>query len=327
MTTENTTMEPVEQLPESPQRQRAPAAVRRGRRGSGMAVTAVALSLIALIVSGISLFLQLHTEPEEEIPEEPQPEVVEQPTLQYRNHVLPVLEGVPVNAYDAASFERGDDGFIRYLDAPIGIDVSSYQGEIDWAQVADAGVDFAMIRLGLRGYTKGGIMADAMFEQNIKGALDAGLDVGVYFFSQAISVWEAEEEAAYVLEHVKDYSITYPVVFDWESVGDAQARTNGISSDQVTRCAGAFCDMVAAAGYTPMIYFNMDQGYLAYQLNRLTDYAFWLAEYQESPGFYYQFDFWQYTHQGHVPGIDGAVDLDLDLSGYAVKAESTQEEP
>ncbi len=308
--------------------QRAPSAriPAHGRRGERLAIIAIFVSLAAFAVSCTALVLQLRataeTEAELETAEElPQAEP-EAPTLQYRNHILPILEEVPVNAFDAAAFQKDENGYIRYQDAPLGIDVSSYQGEIDWKQVAASDVRFAMIRLGLRGYTKGGIMTDATFEKNIRGALDAGLDVGVYFFSQAINAAEAEEEADYVLERIKDYRLTYPVVFDWESVNDASARTNGVSSDEVTRCAAAFCNQIAAAGYTPMIYFNMDQGYLAYRLDELTDYGFWLAEYHESPGFYYTFAFWQYTHQGQVPGIDGAVDLDLDLRAYAAGGKS-----
>lgn len=293
-------------------------------RTSMLSVVSVFLSVVALVISCTALTLQLKAPAKaDEEPEAPAEESAEQepPTLQYRNHILPILENVPVNSYDAASFHKDENGFIRYQDAPLGIDVSSHQGEIDWQTVAESGIGFAMIRVGLRGYTKGGIMADAMFEQNIKGALAAGLDVGVYFFSQAINVWEAEEEAAYVIEQIKDYSLTYPVVFDWESVDNESARTNGVGSDEVTRCAGAFCDMIAEAGYTPMIYFNMDQGYLAYRLDRLSDYAFWLAEYHDSPAFYYQFVLWQYTHQGKVPGINGSVDLDLDLREYAALPE------
>lgn len=290
-----------------------------GRRtGMDLAAAAIVLSAVALLVSGIALFLQLRRVPEppddpERVEEEDRQEEPVAPTLQYRNHILPILEDVPVNEYVKETFGTDESGYLRYANAPIGIDVSSYQGEVDWQQVAEAGVDFVMLRVGYRGYTKGSIMADEMFESNMTGALSAGLDVGVYFFSQAINVWEAEEEADYVLEQIAPYNVTYPVAFDWESVDDADARTKGFGSDEVTRCAGAFCDAVAAAGYTPLIYFNMDQGYLAYRLERLKDYPFWLAEYHDSPEFYYHFDLWQYTHQGDVPGIIGAVDMDLDL--------------
>ena len=289
--------------------------------GNRRSTIALILSTLALLVACAALILQLSSGNRDEAEPDEMPadrEETEQAaaTLQYRNHILPVLENVPINGYDEEQFSRDERGFIRYLDAPVGIDVSSYQGEIDWEQVSASGVEFAMIRLGLRGYTKGGISEDAMFERNIKGALAAGLDVGVYFFSQAIDPQEAEEEAAFVLERIAPYRVSYPVVFDWESISDASARTKGLGSDAVTSCAAAFCDRIAEAGYEPMIYFNMDQGYLSYRLDRLTDYAFWLAEYHDSPGFYYDFDFWQYSHSGSVPGIEGAVDLDLNLRAY-----------
>ena len=102
--------------------------------------------------------------------------------------------------------------------------------------------------------------------------------------------------------------------FDWEFItGTSGARTNGMEADDITRCAGAFCDMVAEAGYEPVIYFNQDLGYLSYELDALTDYTFWLAEYNKKPSFYYHFDLWQYTHRGTVPGIKGSVDLNLDF--------------
>lgn len=315
---ENPIIEWNTQPPEPVKENRLTTHRNRASGGSG-ATVAIVISVLALLISCVSLTLQLigsrRDEPEIESAEEERQEEIETPTLQYRNHILPILEDVGVNAYDPMLFRTDENGYIRYQDAPLGIDVSSYQGEVDWARVASSDVRFVMIRVGLRGYTKGGIMEDAMFERNIKGAIDAGLDVGVYFFSQAVNVQEAEEEALFVLEHIKDYTLTYPVVFDWESVADSSARTNGVGSSEVTRCASAFCDKIAAAGYTPMIYFNMDQGYLAYQLDKLDGNAFWLAEYQDSPGFYYHFDFWQYTHKGSVPGIEGAVDLDLDLRG------------
>ena len=283
-------------------------------RGDGRVTLALVLSALALLAACVSLVLQLRPEPEPAVP--PEEPAEEQAVIRYRSHTLPILADVPVNAFEAEAFAADDNGWLHYHDAPLGIDVSSYQGEIDWEQVAASGIRFAMIRAGLRGYTQGGLMTDAMFEQNLSGALDAGLDAGVYFFSQATGVREAEQEADYLLALLGDRALQYPVVFDWERISDASARTNGVTSDEVTACAAAFCAKIAEAGYTPMIYFNMDQGYLAYRLDRLTDYGFWLAEYQESPGFYYGFDLWQYTHQGTVPGIEGYVDMDLDLRAF-----------
>lgn len=168
-----------------------------------------------------------------------------------------------------------------------------------------------MIRVGYRGYSQGTLQMDERFQENMDGALAAGLDVGVYFFSQATSVLEAEEEADFVLSAVRGYPIKYPVVFDWEFIDGAEARTNGMDGDTVTQCAAAFCDLISVAGYTPMVYFNQELGYLFYQLDQLDASQFWLAEYDTKPDFFYDFEMWQYTHTGVVPGIQGNVDLNL----------------
>jgi len=293
--------------------------------GNGLVKLAAAMSALALAISCAALFIALKPQapqrPEEEPEVQVQPMTVEAaPTVTYRDRELPVWESVPVNQYDPDCIRVDKQGWLRYENAgaegKIGIDVSAYQGDIDWKKVADSGVEFAMIRCGYRGYSKGVIVEDKSFNENIKGALNAGLEVGVYFFSQATNVWEAQEEADYVLEAISGYDVTYPVAFDWEFItGNSQARTNNMEPDDLTRCAGAFCDMVAQAGYTPVIYFNQDLGYLGYELDKLTDYSFWLAEYNDNPSFYYHFDLWQYTHRGSVPGIEGSVDLNLDLRG------------
>jgi len=311
--------ERTEQYQEQPQTQPSPA--KKG--GSGLVKVTAAMSALALVISCAALFIALKPQPPQQEPQDEvdqvQPMMVEvSPTVSYRDRELPVWENVPLNQYDPDCIQVDSQGWLRYegqgVEGKVGIDVSAYQGDINWKKVANSGVEFAMIRCGYRGYSKGVIVEDKNFEKNIKGALDAGLEVGVYFFSQAINVWEAQEEADYVLEAIDGYDVTYPVVFDWEVIaGNNQARTNGMEADDLTRCAGAFCDMVAQAGYTPMIYFNQDLGYLGYELDKLVDYPFWLAEYNDNPSFYYHFDLWQYTHRGKVPGIEGSVDLNLDL--------------
>lgn len=232
-------------------------------------------------------------------------------TFYYRNMEMTALDGVERNTYIPQAFVRGENGWISYPDALQGVDVSVYQGEIDWQAVADSGVEFAMIRVGYRGYSQGTLQMDERFQENMDGALAAGLDVGVYFFSQATSVLEAEEEADFVLSAVRGYPIKYPVVFDWEFIDGAEARTNGMDGDTVTQCAAAFCDLISVAGYTPMVYFNQELGYLFYQLDQLDASQFWLAEYDTKPDFFYDFEMWQYTHTGVVPGIQGNVDLNL----------------
>ena len=225
---------------------------------------------------------------------------------------------IPLNPYQAADFYE-ENGFIHCSasdNAAIGIDVSAHQGEIDWQAVANAGVEFAMIRVGYRGYGTGEILEDPMYYTNIEGALNAGLDVGVYFYSQAISVEEAREEAQFVLDRLGGYHITYPVVFDWEQSSE-QERTANMDNDTLTKCTIAFCDTMEAYGYQPGFYFNQYFGYQRFDLQQLQDYIFWLAEYNTHQSFLYQVHLWQYTDSGSVPGISTAVDLNLCYDDFA----------
>ena len=191
-----------------------------------------------------------------------------------------------------------------------GIDVSVHQQKIDWQQVKESGVEFAMIQLGYRGYKSGSLELDDYFLENMQGAADAGIKLGVYFFSQALNVDEAVEEAEFVINWLRGYDITYPVVFDWELVNET-ARTNEMDLLQLTNCALAFCETIQKAGYPAGIYFNQQFGYQMINLPSLEEYSFWLAEYADSPTFVYDFQMWQYTDQGSVPGISGAVDLNV----------------
>lgn len=224
---------------------------------------------------------------------------------------IPILENLPKSDKISADFVRGDDGRIRYPNARAGVDVSAWQGEIDWDAVARDGVSFAMIRAGYRGYTAGNLNVDSYFERNLNGAKDAGLDVGVYFYSQAITPQEAVEEAELVLELLDGEQLDLPIVFDWELPASKNARTRGLSRDTLTACAEAFCETIADAGYDPMVYFYMSLGYEEYHLDELGDYPFWLAQYSSTPSFYYDYDIWQYTDKGVVEGIDGGVDMNL----------------
>ncbi len=280
-------------------------------RGSWMGILALILSVAALGLSGTALYFALREEP---LPPEPE-------TFQYGGQTLVAVEGLARNPYDRESFYIDEKGRVAYekdgLRAKTGVDVSTYQGEIDWQAVAADGIDFAIIRLGYRGYTEGGLMMDEGFERNIRGALDAGLEVGVYFFSQAVTPEEAQAEAAFVLNAIEPYQVTYPVAFDWEPItGVSSARTHGLDGGTLTRCAAAFCARVAQAGYEPAVYFNQNLGYFSYDLRQVDEYTLWLAEYDGKPDFFYHFDLWQYTHTGTVDGIEGDVDLDLDLRPF-----------
>lgn len=272
-------------------------------------------SAAAMVLAAVALFLVLRgNETPEETPVPPEEPV----TFPFGDQMLTPLEGMPLNPYDRASFSLDEKGRIVYekdgKKAKTGIDVSIYQGTIDWQAVAADGIDFAILRLGYRGYTEGGLFLDQNFEQNLKGAQDAGLDVGIYFFSQAITSQEAEAEAAYILNAVEGYDIQYPVAFDWEPIAPGSgARTDGLDNQILTQCAAAFCQKIQEAGLRPAVYFNQSLGYLRYDLRELTNYDLWLAEYDSKPDFYYHFDLWQYSHTGQVAGIEGDVDLDLDL--------------
>ncbi len=234
--------------------------------------------------------------------------------IYYKDYVLDVLDGVPVNSYDKTAFYRSGS-VMRYNDPSVrtrlGIDVSHYQGDVDWAAVASSGVEFVIARVGGRGYTEGKIYEDKKFHEYADGAARAGLQVGAYFFSQAVSVEEAREEAYYVLEQLRGHSITGPVVFDWEVIGKSSARTYGIETGVLCECAKAFCDTIRAAGYDTMIYITQYAGYVKYDLSELTAYPLWFAQYEDAPDFYYDFAVWQYTDKGSVPGISGDVDMDL----------------
>lgn len=240
-------------------------------------------------------------------------------TIQYGSHTLDVLKNVPVNEYISNCFYTSN-GKICYdptkMKTYSGVDVSSYQGTIDWKKVKASGIDFAIIRLGYRGYETGSVNLDSYFEKNIQGATAAGLEVGVYFFSQAISVSEAVQEANFVLSYIKKYNITYPVVFDWELIGASSARTNNVSTETLCSAANAFCKTVSDAGYTPMIYFNSYCGYLSYDLSKVMNNDFWLAEYSAKPSFYYNFQMWQYTSKGSVNGISGNVDMNISFKAF-----------
>lgn len=231
---------------------------------------------------------------------------------------------IKLNEYDNSLFSVNSHGYNTYPDAKIGIDISGYQNKddkmIDWYAVKASGVDFAIIRLGYRGYTEGTLNMDRFFHDNIKGATEAGLDVGVYFFSQAISAKEAEEEAKFVLENIKDYEIKYPVAFDWETITHYEEgtvpRTDSVNLSELATFAEAFCKKIKDNGYVPSFYTNKYLAYNAFNLKKLEKYDMWYAEYQPLPSLYYDFEIWQWTESGVVPGIEGSVDINIAFKNY-----------
>lgn len=203
-----------------------------------------------------------------------------------------------------------------------GIDVSSFQGNINWSKVAAAGIDYAIIRLGIRGYGSGKLVMDSKFEDNIKGALANGIEVAVYFFSEAISEEEAIEEAEFAMAALEPYGIKCTLAIDVENVHDDASRTNGLSQAQWTDNCIAFCNRIMEEGYTPLIYGNMESYMLMLDIARLNDYPKWWAAYYDY--FYYPYDFsvWQFTDKGVVDGIPEKVDLNISFGGWQSQVEN-----
>lgn len=231
-------------------------------------------------------------------------------------HFIPINRNLKLHSLKEENLNILDNGFVEYVEngtvvSHKGIDVSKHQGEIDWAQVAADGIEFAFIRVGNRGYGTGAIVEDPQFAANIVGASTNGIKVGVYFFSQAITVEEAQEEAKFVLDKIAPYKITCPVVLDVEKVSDSEARMNKISKEQRTANTIAFLEAIEAAGYKSMLYHNMEMGTLMLDMTQLEDYEKWFAYYNKEIYYPYEFGVWQYSDRGKVNGIKGDVDLNI----------------
>lgn len=198
-----------------------------------------------------------------------------------------------------------------------GIDVSKYQYNIDWNAVKASGIDFAIIRVGYRGYGTGALVEDPYFRQNIKGANAAGVKVGLYFYSQAINEQEAVEEASMVIRLIQETGgrVSYPIYFDTEKVAGDTGRADGISRDQRTRNAVAFCNAIQNAGYRAGVYSYASWFYNNLNMASLTGYSIWIAQYRDNLDFKYNYDIWQYTSSGTVPGISTRVDMNVSKLG------------
>ncbi|MCR4746776.1 MAG: glycoside hydrolase family 25 protein [Lachnospiraceae bacterium] len=233
-----------------------------------------------------------------------------------------ISDDLKKNSYKDENFILNDSNEIEYAaDGETisikGIDISKHNGEIDWEKVAASGVKFAFIRCGIRGYGSGEIVADDNFQKNVEGAAANGIQVGTYFFSQAVSANEAREEAEFVLNSVSQLSINCPIAIDVEKVEgvDSVPRTNGLSSDQYTENVLEFCNTISEAGYTPMIYGNIKSFARLLNMDELEDIQKWFAGYVSedsiSPYFPYEFRVWQYSSTGKVDGISGDVDMNI----------------
>ena len=196
-----------------------------------------------------------------------------------------------------------------------GVDVSKYQGNIDWNQVKASGIEFAIIRVGYRGYGTGVLVEDSTFRQNIKGATAAGLKVGLYFYSQAINETEAVEEASMVISLCQGYNISYPIYFDTEKVAGDTGRADNISRAQRTANAVAFCETIRNSGYKAGVYSYASWFYNQLNMASLSPYSIWIAQYRDELSFDYNYDIWQYSSTGSVPGIPKPTDMNVSKLG------------
>lgn len=303
----------------------------RGKNKSGgvLALLLITIFLIGLVLGMLIVHLSDSSKESELAEEEQQLEMKVSEEKHITNVYIPererVLGQLAKNPYITENFVPDENGYMTYTNADgekishLGVDLSYHNVKVDWDELAKSGVEFVMLRCGYRGYTEGGLVKDEKFDEYASEANRVGINLGVYFFTQAVSVAEAESEADFVLDLIKDYNISYPVALDTEYIDDSSARTNQteIEDELRSEMAAAFCERIKAAGYYPMIYASENWMRHNMDLEMLNQYDFWAAYYQDECDFLYDFTIWQYTDSGSLPGIDEQVDLDISLVDYA----------
>lgn len=300
---------------------RPPRSPRRPEAILGILALLAAAALIVVLVLSIPYFRTAEEDPEalahpqhvveEDIlkadPIETEPEETAVPTIPPER-----------NPYNQRDFQYNRNNYLicTKQDSYPGIDVSAYQGDVDWEQVAGSGIRFAIVRLGYRGYGKAGKMVeDSYAKKNLAGAAEAGLGVGAYFFSQALNIQEVDEEIDFLLDILGDTHLDMPIILDWEIVNES-ARTVNMDARTLTDCLLHFCQVMEEKGYQPMVYFNWSQSRNLIYLHELEDYPFWLALYQDRMTYPYRVEMWQYTCTGKVPGIQGDVDINVFMPDF-----------
>lgn len=240
---------------------------------------------------------------------------------------FPISDSLKQHSYVYDNFVLNEEtNEITYVDdtdvvhSQKGIDVSKHQGKINWEKVAADGVEYAFIRVGFRGSAEGVLVEDEYFKANIEGALENDIDVGIYFYTQALNEEEAIEEAEFVLELIEDYDVIYPVVYDIEEPTSNSARTADMTKEAYTAATLAFCKTIKEAGYKPMIYGNLKTFMIMLDMNQLEEYEKWFAYYNDHVYFPYEFEIWQYSSTGRIDGINGDVDMNVCMQNYG-KAE------
>ncbi len=220
--------------------------------------------------------------------------------------------GIPVTGLQrigGITYTFDDEGVLIDSSGERGIDVSRYQKDIDWNQVASSGVSFAIIRCGFRGAVGGNLVTDAYFKQNIERAKAAGVRVGVYFFTQAITETEAAEEAAMALSLCEKYSLDLPIFIDSE--GAVNGRANDLDAEKRTRILKSFCDTVTQGGRAAGVYASKSWYEHNLHAKDLEKYVIWVAQYNTECTYYGKIDYWQYSSKEQIPGIVGDVDVDV----------------
>lgn len=238
-------------------------------------------------------------------------ETILEPTVSETELENPTIPPDP-NPYDRYDFQYNRKNYLLLQNLPssAGVDVSAYQGDIDWKAVKNSGIEFAIIRLGYRGYESGKLVEDTYAKKNLEGAREAGLKVGAYFFSQALTVKEVDEEIKFMLGILGETYLDMPIVLDWE-IPASSARTANMDARTLTDLQLHFCGQMKEKGYQPMVYFNWHQSENLYYLSELEDYPFWLALYQDRMTYPWKVEMWQWTCTGKVPGISGDVDINV----------------
>lgn len=230
---------------------------------------------------------------------------------------------LPKHEYDFTKLVCQSNLMKYYVDGKqvsyVGVDISKYQDYVDFVKLKKAGVDFVMLRVGARGYGTGQLILDEYFLDNIKRASDAGLMIGLYFFSQAVTTDEAVEEANMVLSNIGDYKITYPIVFDMELIPNDTSRIDNLSREERTKITKKFLETIEDAGYKAMVYGNKEWLLKKVDLSKLTDYDIWLSQPGDLPDYPYRFTMWKYSTTAVIDGIAGYSNLSISFIDYSEK--------
>ena len=290
---------------------------RRVRPEAVMGIVAAIAAVLLIAVLALSLPYMSRDEDPETAKEqyirqtEPKEEVILEPTISETEPENPTIppDRNPYGRYDF-QYNRHNYLLLQNVNSSPGVDVSAHQGDIDWAAVKDSGIEFAIIRLGYRGYGSGKLVEDEYAKKNLKEAKKAGLKIGAYFFSQALNIKETDEEIQFMLNMLADVDLDMPLVLDWE-IPDPDARTKNMDARTLTDIQLHFCGQMKKMGYQPMVYFNWHQSENLYYLSELEDYPFWLALYQDRMTYPWKVEMWQWTSSGRVPGIQGNVDINV----------------